>query len=63
MGNTSFVNMGTESGHRKEVSICLGMVPMEDKIQFIGNYLNEILNFLELCECYGISRKNWIHMG
>ncbi len=30
---------------------------MEEKIRFIGDYLNGVFNFTELCERYGISRK------
>jgi transposase-like protein len=30
---------------------------MEEKIRFIGDYLNGVFNFAELYERYGISRK------
>lgn len=30
---------------------------MEEKIRFIGDYLNGVFNFTELCERYRISRK------
>jgi len=33
------------------------VVPMEEKIRFIGDYLNGVFSFIELCERYGISRK------
>ncbi len=31
--------------------------PMEEKIRFIGDYLNGVFSFIELCERYEISRK------
>jgi putative transposase len=31
--------------------------PMEDRIRFIGDHLNGVFSFAELCERYGISRK------
>ena len=33
------------------------VLPMEEKIRFIGDYLNGIFTFSELCDRYGISRK------
>ncbi len=33
------------------------VLPMEEKIRFIGDYLNGVFNFTELCERYRISRK------
>lgn len=33
------------------------VVPMEEKIRLIGDYLNGVFSFIELCERYGISRK------
>lgn len=36
---------------------------MDQKIQFIADYLREVLSITELCELYGISRKTgykWI---
>ena len=30
---------------------------MEEKIRFIGDYLNGVFSFTELCERYGVSRK------
>ncbi len=33
------------------------VLPMEEKIRFIGDYLNGIFTFSELCNRYGISRK------
>ena len=30
------------------------VVPMEEKIRFIGDYLNGVFYFIELCERYGI---------
>jgi putative transposase len=33
------------------------VLPMEEKIRFIGDYLSGVFNFTELCERYGISRK------
>ncbi len=33
------------------------VLPMEEKIRFIGDYLNGVFNFAELYERYGISRK------
>ena len=37
--------------------------PMDQKTQFIADYLRECLSITELCELYGISRKTgykWI---
>ena len=37
--------------------------PMDQRTQFIADYLRETLNISELCELYGISRKTgykWI---
>lgn len=31
--------------------------PMEEKLRFIGDYLNGVFNFTELCDRYGVSRK------
>lgn len=31
--------------------------PMEEKVRFIGDYLNGLFDFSELCDRYGISRK------
>jgi transposase-like protein len=39
---------------------------MDQKTQFIADYLREVLNITELCELYGISRKTaykWIDMA
>ena len=31
--------------------------PMDQKMQFIADYLREVLDVTELCDLYGISRK------
>jgi transposase len=39
------------------------VLPMEEKIRFIGDYLNSVFNFTELYERYRIIRKTgyrWI---
>ena len=39
------------------------VLPMEEKIRFIGDYLNGVFSFTELCERYVVSRKTgykWI---
>jgi putative transposase len=55
MGNTSPVILWAQKGgaHMPWRSV----VPMEEKIRFIGDYLNGAFSFIELCERYGISRK------
>ena len=37
--------------------------PMDQKTQFIPDYLSAVLSFTELCDLYGVSRKTaykWI---
>ena len=36
--------------------------PMDQKTQFIADYLRQTLDMTELCQMYGISRKDWLQM-
>ena len=38
-------------------------LPMDEKLRFIGDYLNGYFSFTELCDRFGVSRKTgykWI---
>ncbi|MFX0197817.1 MAG: helix-turn-helix domain-containing protein [Candidatus Hodarchaeota archaeon] len=40
------------------------VLPMDEKIRFISDYLNSVFTFTELCDRYNISRKTgykWVH--